>query len=204
MKKLFTIASVLFLSVNTFAQTDAKKLLDEVTSKVKSYKNFQLEFTYTINGKNNNGNVAVEGSKYVANFMGVTQIYDGTKTYLISPSDEEITVSSKGSKDAMSLSKVLSFYTSGYSYKMDSKQKEAGKTIQYVKLTPTTKNSDVKEVLLGIDTATKMIYKKVDVLKNGSKTTLTIKSFKTNQAFSKNHFTFTKSKYPNYYINNLD
>ncbi|MEQ3662861.1 MAG: outer membrane lipoprotein carrier protein LolA, partial [Flavobacterium sp.] len=27
---------------------------------------------------------------------------------------------------------------------------------------------------------------------------------KTNQPLSKNHFTFTQSKYPNYYINRLD
>ena len=40
--------------------------------------------------------------------------------------------------------------------------------------------------------------------KNGTKTTLTVNSFKTNQPLSKNHFTFTKSKYPNYYINKLD
>ena len=204
MKKLFTIASVVLLSVTTYAQSDAKKLLDEVSSKVKSQKNISLEFTYTINGKNNNGNIAIEGTKYVANFMGITQIYDGKKTYMINPSDEEITVSSKANKEGLTLSSVLSFYTKGYSYKMDSKKKEDGKTIQYVKLTPTGKNSDIKEVLLGIDTANKNIYKKIDVLKNGSKNVLTIKTFKTNQAFSKNHFNFTSSKYPNYYINHLD
>jgi len=204
MKKLLTLATVFFISVQTFAQSDAKKLLDDVSAKLKTYKTLSLQFTYSINGKDTQGNLDLENSKYVVNFMGVTQIYDGKKTYVINPSDEEVTISSTQPNEALSVAKVLSFYTSGYSYKMDIKQKEAGKTIQYVKLTPTGKSSDVKEVLLGIDTATKMIYKKIDVMKNGSKTILTIKSFKTNPSFPKNHFTFTKSKYPNYYINNLD
>lgn len=204
MKKILTIASILFLSVQTYAQNDAKKILDEVSAKVKSYKNFELNFTYTINDKSHQGKMSVENNKYVVNLMGVTQIYDGVKTYMVNPNDEEVSISSKASKDGLTLTNVLSFYTKGYNYSMDTRKKESGKTIQYVKLKPTSSNSDVKEILLGIDINTKMIYKKVDVYKNGSKSTLVINSFKTNQAFSKNHFTFTKSKYPNYYINNLD
>lgn len=204
MKKITIYIAIAFVSFNSFGQNEAKKLLDQVSTKVKSYTNFSLGFTYNINGKNTKGDLSVQGQKYVVNFMGFTQIYDGSKTYMISPSDEEVTVSSKGSSNAVSISNVLSFYTSGYSYQMDSKKNEGGKTIQYVKLTPTSKNSDIKEVLLGIDLANKNVYKKIDVLKNGTKNTLTINSFKTNQSLSKNHFTFTKSKYPNYYINHLD
>jgi len=83
------------------------------------------------------------------------------------------------------------------------KQTINGKSIQFIKLTPTS-SKDVKEVYLGIDTKTKNIYNRTDVYKGGSKSIITIKSFKTNQTLSKNLFTFTKSKYPNYYINNLD
>jgi hypothetical protein len=40
--------------------------------------------------------------------------------------------------------------------------------------------------------------------KNGTKTSIVVNSFKTNQPLSKNQFTFVESKYPNYYINKLD
>lgn len=204
MKKILTLAALICVSITTNAQSNAKKLLDEVTAKVQSYNSFSLNFTYTISGKDSNGKLDVQKDKYVVEFMGVKQLYDGSKTYLINPMDEEVGISSKGSQDALSLSKILSFYTTGYTYTMDIKMKEAGKNIQYVKLKPTSQKNEVKEILLGIDLATKNIYKKIEVLKNGSKNTLTIKSFKTNPTFSKNHFTFTKSQYPNYYIHNID
>ena len=76
--------------------------------------------------------------------------------------------------------------------------------INNVKLTPNNSKDTRKEILIGIDTQTKNIYTVIEVGKNGTKTTLTVNSFKTNQPLSKNHFTFTKSKYPNYYINKLD
>jgi len=49
-----------------------------------------------------------------------------------------------------------------------------------------------------------MIYNVIEIGKKGTKTTLTVNSFKTNQALPKNQFTFAASKYPNYYINKLD
>ena len=60
------------------------------------------------------------------------------------------------------------------------------------------------EILLGIDVQTKHIYNLIEMGKKGTKTTLTVNSFKTNQPLSKNQFTFVESKYPNYYINKLD
>src|SRR5690554_7554326 len=59
------------------------------------------------------------------------------------------------------------------------------------KLIPTN-NRDVKEIYLGIDTQTKHIYNRTDVFKNGSKVIITVNSFKTNQALSKNHFTLDR------------
>lgn len=207
MKKLFTALSILFISVGAMAQnaTDAKKLLDEVSAKTKSYSNMVIDFSYN-NGKQEiNGKAAIQGEKYVVDFMGLTQIFDGSKMYIINPNDEEITIASAQYSDAQSVSigNILTFYQKGYTYVWDKKQTVGGKSIQYIKLVPTTK-ADVKEIYLGIDTAKKQIYNRTDVYRSGSKSTITVKTFKTNQTLSKNHFTFTKSKYPNYYINNLD
>ena len=63
---------------------------------------------------------------------------------------------------------------------------------------------NTKEILIGVDLQTKHIYNLIKMEKDGTKITFTINSFKTNQPLSKNHFTFTESKYPNYYINRLD
>ena len=50
----------------------------------------------------------------------------------------------------------------------------------------------------------KYIYNLIEVGKNGTKTTLTVNSFKTNEPLSKTLFTFDANKYQDYYINNLD
>lgn len=213
MKKLLSILLLSLLGFQSYSQDKkAKALLDEVTAKIKSYSNIAIDFKYSLtNAKENinqdsKGNVTLQGNKYVLNFMGVTKIYDGKKTYTIVPEDEEVTVSSTDDSDSKSItpSKMLTFYNSGYKYSMDIIQDVKGRKIQFVKLTPTNTKDQRKEVLLGIDIQTKHIYNLIEIGKNGTKTTLTVNSFKTNQALPKNQFTFVANKYPKYYINKLD
>ncbi|MFN3753969.1 LolA family protein [Flavobacterium sp.] len=213
MNKLLSIALLLFISLTTNAQDKkAKDLLDQVTAKVKTYKNISIDFKYALyNSKENinkesKGNLLLEGDKYVLNFLGVTKIYDGKKSYTIVPEDEEVTISSVDDKDenAITPSKMLTFFNSGYKYYWDILQDVKGRKIQYIKLVPTNTKDQRKEVLLGIDSQTKNIYNVIEIGKNGTKTTLTVNSFKTNQPLSKNQFTFVPSKYPNYYINKID
>jgi outer membrane lipoprotein-sorting protein len=212
-KKYILITALLFFSLFTQAQDKrAKNLLDQVTAKVKSYNTIVIDFKYSLNNAKENinqdskGNVTMKGNQYVLNFMGVTKIFDGVKTYTIVPEDEEITISKVNEKEdnAITPSKMLTFFNSGYKYSMDILQDIKGRKIQYIKLIPTNAKDQRKEVLLGIDVQTKHIYNLIETGKKGTKTTLTVNSFKTNQPLSKNQFTFTQSKYPNYYINKLD
>ena len=212
-KKFLLIALLLFFSFSIQAQDKkAKELLDQVTAKVKSYNTIVIDFKYSLNNAKENinqdskGNVTMKGNQYVLNFMGVTKIFDGKKTYTVVPEDEEITISKVNEKDDNSItpSKMLTFFNTGYKYNMDILQNVKGRKIQYIKLVPTSSKDQRKEVLLGIDIQTKHIYNLIEMGKKGTKTTLTVNSFKTNQPLSKNQFTFAESKYPNYYINKLD
>jgi len=190
----------------------AKSLLDEVSAQIKTYNNIVIDFKYSLNNPKENinqeskGNVALKGNLYNLNFMGVTKIFDGKKVYTIVPEDEEITISKFDDNDdnAVTPSKMLTFFQSGYKYSWDILQNVKGRKIQYVKLIPISSKDQRKEILIGIDVQTKNIYNLIETGKNGTRTTLTVNSFKTNQPLSKNHFTFTQSKYPNYYINRLD
>lgn len=213
MKTYFQIIALLLFSFTTQAQDKkAKDLLNEVTAIVKSYDNIVIDFKYSLNNskeninQNSKGNVTMKGNQYVLNFMGVTKIFDGKKSYTIVPEDEEVTVSTVNENDdsAITPSKMLTFFNSGYKCTMDILQDVKGRKIQYVKLVPLNAKDPRKEILLGIDAQTKHIYNLIETGKKGTKTTLTVNSFKTNQPLSKNQFTFVASKYPNYYINKLD
>ncbi|MCZ8296244.1 Outer membrane lipoprotein-sorting protein [Flavobacterium fontis] len=213
MKKFLALIMLLTISVSTQAQDKrAKNLLDQVTAKIKSYNNIVIDFKYTLTNTKENinqeskGNVTLQGNKYVLNFMGATKIFDGKKTYTIVPEDEEITISSVNDADekAITPNKMLTFFNKGYKYVWDIQQNINGRKIQLIKLIPTNTKDQRKEILLGIDTQTKTIYNLIEIGKNGTRTTLTVNSFKTNQPLSKNQFTFVAGKYPNYYINKLD
>ncbi len=213
MKTFFQITILLLFSFSIQAQDNkAKNLLNQVTSIVKGYDNIIIDFKYSLNNTKENinqdskGNVTMKGNQYVLNFMGVTKIFDGKKTYTIVPEDEEVTISNINEKDesAITPSKMLTFFNSGYKCTMDKLEDIKGRKIQYVKLVPTSAKDQRKEILLGVDVQTKHIYNLIETGKKGTKTTLTVNSFKTNQPLSKNQFTFVASKYPNYYINKLD
>ena len=213
MKKSFQIIALLLFSFSIQAQDKkAKDLLNQVTAIVKSYDNIVIDFKYSLHNAKENihqdskGNVTMKGNQYVLNFMGVTKVFDGKKSYTIVPEDEEVTISSVNENDesAITPSKMLTFFNSGYRYNMDVLQDVRGRKIQYIKLVPLNAKDQRKEILLGIDVQTKHIYNLIETGKKGTKTTLTVNSFKTNQPLSKNQFTFTASKYPNYYINKLD
>lgn len=208
------IFAILLFSITLHAQSPqkAKALLDDVSAKIKGYDNIMIDFKYSVSNPKKNlnqeskGNVALKGNLYVLNFMGITRIFDGKKVYNIVPEDEEISISKYDDQKADDLtpSKMLTFFNSGYKYSWDILQNVKGRKIQYVKLVPLNAKDKTKEVLIGIDIQTKHIHNLMQMEKDGTKTTFTINSFKTNQPLSKNHFTFTESKYPNYYINRLD
>tara|TARA_R110002051_G_scaffold323938_1_gene419229 strand:+ start:13474 stop:14115 length:642 start_codon:yes stop_codon:yes gene_type:complete len=210
MKKLLVFV-ILLTSAAGMAQNaaKAKTLLDEVYTKVKSYDNIYVDFKYSLQNKEANinqetrGDVTMQGDKYLFNYLGAQQIFDGTKVYTIVPENEEVTIENKSDdENTITPSKMLTFYKTGHTYAWDILQTIEGRKIQFVKLTPMDTNSEIKTILLGVDAETKHIYKLIETGKNGTKTTITVNSFKTNQLLSKSLFTFDEAKYKKqgYYI----
>ncbi|MGB5943912.1 MAG: outer membrane lipoprotein carrier protein LolA [Leeuwenhoekiella sp.] len=219
MKTIYRILLSLTLIITAgqtgFAQTQdvkAKTLLDQVSEKVKSYDNMDIGFKYTLSNdmqginQETKGTVVLQGEKYKLNLLGTTQLYDGTKLYTIVPEDEEITISTQnpGDDDAITPSKMLTFFNKGYTYKWDIDQNVNGRKIQYIKLSPIDSNSELKQVLLGVDAQTKHIYKLIMTQKNDTKITITVTDFKMDQPMPTSLFIFDESRYGDYYINRLD
>ncbi|MBW2962026.1 LolA family protein [Mesonia aestuariivivens] len=215
MKKLtFLLSLFVACSSVTFAQNSdkAKALLDEVSKKVRSYDNIEIEFSYVLENTTENikqetrGDVNLKDDKYRLNLMGTTRLFDGEKLYTIIPEDEEINISTYNPEDNTGItpSEMLTFYEDGYLYKWDIKQNVKGRKIQYVKLIPIDSNAEIKEILLGIDVQTKHIYNLIQTQDNGTKVTIKVNGFKTDQNLSENLFKFNEDKYQGYYINLLD
>ena len=207
---LWTLIS--FIGQSQSRSSEAQLLLDQVSAKVKGYNSMTLEFKYVLENteekirQETRGDVTLQGDKYILNILGITRIYDGKLLITISPEDEEVTISSNNTTDENTItpSELLSFYEDGYTYDMDIIQNIKGREIQYIKLNPIDSDSEIKYVLLGIDSYTKHVYNLIEIGSNHTKTTLTINSFKTNQHLSNTFFYFDEKKYSDYYINKLD
>lgn len=211
MKKLVLLFAFLVVATVANAQSSskAKALLDDVYAKVKSYDNIFVDFKFNLKNdeaginQETRGDVTLANEKYIFNYLGSQQLYDGRKVYTIVPENEEVTIENQSEdEDAMTPSKMLTFYKEGHNYAWDILQNVQGRKIQYVKLTPIDSNTEIKSRLLGIDIETKHIYNLIETGKNGTKTTIIVNSFKTNQPLSTTLFTFDEAKYEDkgYYI----
>lgn len=205
MKKIALFFTITFLSITIFSQNsnEAKTLLDEVAQKVEAYENIYIEFNHRLDNydadihQETRGSVTLKKDLYHLNYMGTEQIFDGKKIYLIIHEDEEVIIQnkSKDSEEALTPSKMFSFYKNGYTYEMGELKTIKGIKIQYVKLRPIDSNSEITSVLIGVDIKIKHIYDVIETGENGTITTLQVRTFKTNQPLSEKLFIFDTAKY---------
>ena len=209
-KKLFFFILLLshpLLSQNTEA---ARKLLDEASGKISSFKNMKFDFTYVLENRpenirqETNGSVTISKDLYRINFLGFEQLFDGKMTYTIVPENEEITISDPEEELEFGInpSKILTIYKKDYAYQWDIKQNVMGTPVQFIKLIPNEEKKELKYLLLGIDMRSKLIYRLIEIGRYDTRTTLTLKNIKTNINLRDDFFLFDKNKYPDYYINN--
>jgi outer membrane lipoprotein-sorting protein len=211
MKKQINVLLILLISSITLAQEHqrAEALLDEVSENLAQFNNIAITFTYELVNRKEliqqkeKGSLIVEGDAYLLKLMGIEQLSDGINKHTISSDNEEVLIEplSNGFDEGLSPSKIFSFYNQGYRFEWDILQPlYGGRKIQYIKLIPIDTYAQASYLLLGIDTKTKNIYKLIEVGDEGTETTLTISSFKTNMEIPTNTFVFSVSDYPNYYI----
>ena len=209
-KKIGILLIVFSYGSVAFSQQEikAKELLDEVSMKMASYDNIQLEFsTSLVNeeaGINENdelpnfGKIILKGEKYNLNFLGNSFVFDGNQLYVINHDDKEISINDDYLNEDEGFiypSKLLTFYENGYNYSMDNLVTKNGKKIQYVKLIPIDSNSEIVEVKLAVDLKTKHIYQLIQLGSNETKTILTILQFKNNLNITDELFELDKEAY---------
>ena len=205
------ILCVVLLSMTFSLAQDqrATDLLASVSETLASYDNIAIDFSYELVNRKEyiqqkeQGSLMVQGDTYLLKLMGITQLCDGKNTHTINPENEEVLIEPIDSNETSGLnpSTLFSFYKEGYSFEWDITQPlRAGKTIQYIKLTPIDTYAQAAYLLLGIDIKTKHIYKLIEVGDNGTETTLTVRTFKPDTTIKPETFVFKETDYPNYYI----
>ncbi|MEO8568587.1 MAG: outer membrane lipoprotein carrier protein LolA [Ginsengibacter sp.] len=219
MIKKILLSFFLFLGFNAFSQSssvgkndpDAKKILDNVSAKFKTYKSVVAKFTLKIENSEGkvlgtkSGVVNMKGSKYRISVSGQEIYSDGNNIWTYDNSANEVQITKfDGSGNTITPQKMFTnFYDKDFLYKLNGESKSGKRTIQEIELTPVDKSKTFFKVLVGIDKAGQSIVSTKVFEKNGNKYTYNVVSMKTNTDLPDSLFLFDSKKYPNVEIVDL-
>lgn len=212
MKKVFIAACILLAcQASANAQNnslgnsdpDAKKILDAVSAKMKTYKAIQATFTLKIEDAkgaaqgSKSGTAYVKGNKYHVIITGQEIFCDGKNIWTYDKSANEVTVT-KFDPAANGLTQKLftNFYDKDFLYKLNGEKKMGKKSVQEIEMTPVDKTKNIFKIYLYIDKATKTVYSSKMLDKSGNVYIYTVNTLKNNATISDESFVFQKSKYP--------
>jgi outer membrane lipoprotein-sorting protein len=198
------------LAGHSFAQKDAgndpdaKKILDAVSAKFKSYKSVQASFTYKVEnaqGKaisTKKGTVYMKGTKYRVSFVGQEIYCDGSTVWTYDKSSNEVTITKlDDSNNTVTPQKLFTnFYDEDFLYKLNGESKVSGRTLQEIEMTPNDKNKTFHKVYVLVDKNAKTIYSTKVLQKDGDRYSYTVNTLNGNANIPDTKFVFNKQDYP--------
>jgi len=210
MKQLLSLGLLLGLVATGLAQGNdpaAKKILDAVSAKFKTFKGVQASFTLKVedgNGKVQGvqkGTMFMKGNRYRLSLAGkeVKEMFcDGTTTWTYDKAANEVTIAKydPSAKTITPQSILTNFYDKDFLYKLNGDSKMAGKTVTEIEMTPIDKTKTFHKVYLYIDKKSNTIYSGKVLDKSGNKYTYTINNINGNAPVNDAMFVFDKKKYP--------
>ena len=213
MKNLGTILLFLtFSAFGAFAQPkgmgnndpDAKKILDAVSAKFKTFKGVQANFILKIEnatGKvlgNKTGAVYMKGSKYRVTITGQEIFCDGNNISTYDKSANEVTITKiDPTANTLTPQKIFTnFYDKDFLYKLNRETIIAGKKVQELELTPIDKSKPFFKVLVYVDKAAQTINSTKIFEKTGNKYTYSVSKMNTAAPVSDAQFIFDIKKFP--------
>ena len=203
MKKIY-ILLLAALSISEFSFADnndpnAKKVLDAVSTKFKTFKGITASFalkSLTSKGKDNGtqiGNISIKGQKYLLK-QGKTEIIcDGVKIYNFD-GNKTITISTveEGGQTLSPQNLLSNFYDKDFSYKLISSKG----SYHEVELIPNDKKKNFQKVNVFIDKNKEMITKAKITDKSNNVIEFSLTNLNTNASLPDNTFIYNRSKYP--------
>jgi outer membrane lipoprotein-sorting protein len=182
----------------------AKKILDQASAKIKSYKSVQAIFTLQIlDGQGTSqgtkkGTVYMKGSKYVVQITGQEIYCDGKTIWTFDKSANEVTITKVDpASNALSPQKLFTnFYDKDFLYKLNGEQKIGTKIVVEIEMTPIDKTQNFHKVYLYVDKKSHLVSSGKMLDKNGNRYIYTINSLNGNANLTDASFIFDKSKHP--------
>jgi len=153
----------------TQAQQDpkAKSILDEVSSKTKTFKTILADFSFSMENKamsineKNDGSIKLKGQKYLVDLPGAgVKVYsDGKTNWSYMKQGNQVTISTieDSGSELMDPSSLFSIYEKGFTSKFVAEKNVGGKPVYQIDLFPDKKEYDVSKISIEINKTTMMI-----------------------------------------------
>lgn len=183
---------------------DAKKVLDALSAKLRSFKAVQANFTLKVEdskGKlqgSKSGVIYIKGNSYHVSITGQEIYSDGKDTWTFDKSSNEVTVT-RTDPSASSINPEIfftDFYDKDFLYKLNGDSKQGTRILKEVELTPLDKTKSFYKVLLYIDDARHMMVSIKWFDKGGNRYTLETTKLNGNAVLTDAQLGFNKAKYP--------
>jgi outer membrane lipoprotein carrier protein len=183
---------------------NAKKVLDAVSAKFKTFKSVQAKFSLKVEngaGKvmgNKSGNVSMKGTKYRVVVTGQEIYCDGSNVWTYDKTANEVTITRlDGSSNTITPQKLFTnFYDKDFLYKLNGESKSGAKTLQEIELTPIDKSKPFHKVLVYVDKAAQSITSTKVFEKTGNRYTYSVSGMNTAGTVADAIFVFDAKKYP--------
>jgi outer membrane lipoprotein-sorting protein len=214
LKQIFALLLIISVCAgNLFAQAsksnsksdpEAKKVLDAVSAKFKTFKSVKATFTLKIEnatGKvqgTKTGTVLMKGLKYRVSITGQDIFCDGATIWTYDMGAKEVQIANlDNSSGSITPQKLFTnFYDKDFLFLLNDDVKRNGKTYQVVELIPIDKTKPFFKVYLEVDKATKVIMSTRVFEKNGNRYLYAISDIATSTTIPDDSFVFNAKKYP--------
>lgn len=182
----------------------AKKILDKVSAKYKSYKSMAASFKLKIEStakkisEEQSGKVTLSGNKYKIEMKSQDIICDGKNiwTYLKESKEVQVNTYEPNSK-TITPSEIFTLYEKGFLYTYSNEETDkSGVTFDVIEFTPLDKNKPFFKIKLHIDRAKNQIKKAQIFEKNGNRYIYTMSTFETNTINTDTYFAWDAKANP--------
>ncbi|MCG8332851.1 MAG: outer membrane lipoprotein carrier protein LolA [Chitinophagales bacterium] len=224
MKKLLSLFAFVLIGLSVYAQPGsitspeesdpkAKAVLEQIRQRFMSYSSLGMDFTLDITfpeepTEKQKGSIAQQGDKYRVELGTQSVISDGKALWMIMHFNKEVQINDIPDDDdggsILSPESLLTFYDQGdFIYYLTNEYKSGGKVIQQIEFKPVDRSLDYSKLRMNVYKDTKDIASVEAFARDGSRYKVTIDKLVPNKTFSSGHFTFNKSDYPDYYVEDL-
>ncbi len=227
MKNIVLLFVISLLSINAFAQVKstkdytkasdsdpkAKVILDKVRKKYEGYKSMEAAFTLDLEfpeqpKQTQKGKVSRQDKKYRVELADQFMLSDGSAVWVILPKNKEVQINpmpEKGEDDnLLSPENLFSFYNKGkFAFVLVNEYAQGTKILQQIEFKPLEKSFEYSKLRMEVDKKTNEVVSVKAFGKDGSRYTLTVSQLTPNKTFAANYFTFDKTKYAGYHVEDL-